>query len=286
MGFYFRCGVLLFAVLSIVISAGCPEHSSAQQPVKRRRLLFIGQSMGWEHDSVSYAAGTIWKLGRDSGLWETYIYTDCRPITKKTLPTNQKNLDYFDAVIFFTSGELGMDDSQKADLLSFIKDDGKGFLGLHSASDTFYQWPAYGEMLGGYFDKHPWGRFDAPLIVENPKFPGMGYLAPTFTLYDEIYQIKQFSRKNVEVLLRLDETKIDLKNPDVHRTDKDFPVIWASNYGKGRVLYNGLGHVEAVWDRPDIQQMVTEQIKWLLGIVPGNVTPGRLSVSPISAQGR
>ena len=76
MGFYFRCGVLLFAVLSIVISAGCPEHSSAQQPVKRRRLLFIGQSMGWEHDSVSYAAGTIWKLGHDSGLWETYIYTD------------------------------------------------------------------------------------------------------------------------------------------------------------------------------------------------------------------
>jgi hypothetical protein len=77
----------------------------------------------------------------------------------------------------------------------------------------------------------------------------------------------------VRVLLTLDAAKLDLNNPRVHRTDKDFAVIWARNYGKGRVIYNGLGHVEAVWDRPDIQKMVVEQMKWLLGMAPGDATP-------------
>ena len=273
---------LLLVVISIAGSAACQESASAKQAVRKRRLLFIGQSMDWEHDSVSYAAGTLWKLGHDSGLWETYIYTDCRPITKKALPRNQKNLDYFDAVVFFTSSELTMDESQKADLLSFVKEDGKGFLGIHSATDTFYKWPEYGEMIGGYFDEHPWGRFDAPLIVEDPQFPGMESLPAAFTLYDEIYQIKQFSRENVRVLARLDEKKLDLTNPKVHRTDGDFPVIWARTYGKGRVLYNGLGHVEAVWDRPEIQKMFTEQVEWILGVVPGDATPRARPASAVS----
>ena len=247
--------------------------SSETQNVKKKRLLFIGQSKDWEHDSVSYAAGTLWKLGHDSGLWETYIYTDCRPVTRKPLPRNQKNLDYFDAIVFFTTSDLDMDDSQKTDLLAFVNQQGKGFLGIHSATDTFHHWPAYGEMLGGYFDEHPWMTFDAPLIVEDPQFPGMQYLPKTFVLRDEIYQIKDFSRDNVRVLLRLDADKVDLKNLKVHRTDKDFPVIWARNYGKGRVLYNGLGHVEAVWDRPDFQKMITAQVEWVLGVMPGDATP-------------
>jgi type 1 glutamine amidotransferase len=73
--------------------------------------------------------------------------------------------------------------------------------------------------------------------------------------------------------MRLDENKVDLTNKNVHRTDKDFGVIWVRNYGKGRVMYNGLGHLEAVWDRPDIQKMVVEQMKWLYGAVPGDATP-------------
>jgi type 1 glutamine amidotransferase len=245
---------------------------AAQQPHKKR-LLFIGQSKDWQHDSVSYAAATLWKLGHDTGLWETYIRTDCQLVTKKEIPRNGKNLNYFDAVAFFTSSELDMDDSQKADLLSFVHDDGKGFIGIHSATDTFYKWAAYGEMLGGYFDEHPWMTFNAPLIVEDPNFPGMRRLKKAFTMNDEIYQIKDFSRANVRVLMRLDESKLDLKNPNVHRTDGDFAVMWARTYGKGRVLYNGLGHVEAVWDRKDIQKMWIDQMKWAMGLEPGDATP-------------
>ena len=110
-------------------------------------------------------------------------------------------------------------------------------------------------------------------MVEDAEFPGMSALPRAFTMRDEIYQAKDFSRDRVRVLLTLDAAKLDLNNPRVHRTDKDFAVIWARNYGKGRVIYNGLGHVEAVWDRPDIQKMVIEHMKWLLGMVPGDATP-------------
>ena len=80
--------------------------------------------------------------------------------------------------MFFTDGTLDMDDSQKADLLSFIRDDGKGFIGIHSATITFVSWPEYGKMIGGYFDGHPWGTFDAPLVVEDAGFPGHVNPAP------------------------------------------------------------------------------------------------------------
>jgi type 1 glutamine amidotransferase len=239
----------------------------------RKRVLYVGQSKGFQHDTVSYAAGTIWKLGKETGLWETYIRTDCQLITKKKLTGNAKNLNFFDVVIFYTTGELDMDEEQKADLLSFIRDDGKGFLGIHSATDTFYKWPEYGEMIGGYFDHHPWNVFEAPLIVEDPDFPGMKFLPRAFTLKDEIYQVRDFSRQRVRVLVRLDETKLDYSRPNIKRADKDFAVIWARNYGKGRVIYNGLGHTYEVWDNPDIQKMIVEHMKWLMGMTPGDATP-------------
>jgi type 1 glutamine amidotransferase len=90
---------------------------------------------------------------------------------------------------------------------------------------------------------------------------------------DEIYQIKDFSREQVRVLLRLDASKVDLSRKGVHRKDHDFPIIWARNYGKGRVLYNGLGHRREVWDRPDIQKMWLEMVAWSLGLIPGDARP-------------
>lgn len=261
-----RLGMIALLGLAIAGSAG------AQQP-KKKKLLFIGQTKGFQHDSVSNAAGTLYKLGQESGVWDTYIKTDCQLVTKKKLGGNAKNLDYFDAVAFYTTGELDMDDSQKADLLSFVKEDGKGFIAIHSGTDTFYKWPEYGDMVGGYFDGHPWNTFDAHLIVEDPAFPGMKYLPKTFVMKDEIYQARNFSREKSRVLLRLDENTVDLTKKGVNRTDKDFAVIWAHNYGKGRVLYNGLGHPEEVWDRPDIQKMWIDQVKWAMGVIPGDATP-------------
>ena len=154
-----------------------------------------------------------------------------------------------------------------------MHDDGKGFVGVHSATITFTDWPEYGEMIGGYFDEHPWGTFDAPIIVEDPNFPGMQQWSKSFMLRDEIYQVKDFSRDKVRVLMRLDASKLDLNNPRVHRKDHDFAVTWAKQYGKGRVYYSTLGHVDQNWDDPRMQKMYMEAIKWAMGLVDADVTP-------------
>src|SRR5256714_10599731 len=101
----------------------------------------------------------------------------------------------------------------------------------------------------------------------------MKYFPGTLTLFDEIYQIKDFSRQNARVLLTLDAGQLDLSRKGVKRTDKDFAVIWAKKYGKGRVLYNGLGHVQAVWERPDFQKMWLEMVQWSMRLIPGDATP-------------
>jgi uncharacterized protein len=240
---------------------------------KKRQLLFVAEAKGYQHDSVSAAIAPLQRLGHESGWWDVTFRTDCTPITKKPLKWGARNLDSFDAIIFFTDGDLGMDDSQKADLLSFVRDDGKGFLGIHSAAITFTSWPEYGRMVGGYYDEHPWGEFQAPLVVEAPDFPGLSHFPMQFSAQDEIYQIKDFSRDNVRVLLSLDAAKLDLSRSGVHRKDGDFAVAWAKTYGKGRVLYNGMGHTLAVWERPDLQKMWREMVLWTLGIRPGDATP-------------
>jgi uncharacterized protein len=239
----------------------------------KKKLLAIGEEKGYRHESVSHALATIERLGRESGLWDTTIRTDTEALTKKKLEYNAKNLNDFDAVLFYTGGTLEMDDQKKADFLSFIHDDGKGFIGIHSAAITFTDWPEYGEMLGGYYDEHPWMTFDAPILVEDPAFPGMRQWPLSFVFKDEIYQIRNFSRDKVRVLMRLDASKLDLSNPRVHRKDRDFAVTWAKMYGKGRVYYSTLGHPVENWDKPEMQTMYVEAIKWAMGLVDADVTP-------------
>ncbi len=263
-----RC-LYLLAILAVATQIGfsqAPEH-------RRKQLLAIGEEKGYRHEAVSHALSTIERLGRESGLWDTFIRTDTEALTKKKLEYNAKTLNDFDAVLFYTGGNLEMDDSQKADFLSFVRDDGKGFIGVHSATITFTNWPEYGKLIGGYFDEHPWKTFDAPILIEDASFPGMSQWPASFTIRDEIYQVKDFSRENCRVLMRLDAAKLDLNNSHVHRTDRDFAVAWVKMYGKGRVYYSTLGHVEENWDRPDFQQMWVGAIKWALGLVNADVTP-------------
>jgi type 1 glutamine amidotransferase len=242
-----------------------------QQP--KKKLLFIGEVRGYQHDSVSHAMATLEKLGQQTGIWDTYLRTDTQLVTMQKLGNNARNLSYFDAVMFYTTGELDMNDEQKAALLQFVKEDGKGFLGAHSAADTFYNWPEYGDMLGAYFDRHPWNQVHAVINVEDRAFPATKHFPAQFPVYDEIYQYRNYSRDKVRVLMSLDPRSVDLTKKDVHRTDKDFAIAWVRQYGKGRVFYTSLGHREDVWDRPDIQQMWTEAVKWAMGMTQGDATP-------------
>jgi uncharacterized protein len=276
-------------ILRTCLAAGCgiasffvfQSHSAASQAlppaphpktIHLKHVLVIGETKGWEHDSVTDSMVTVYELGKESGLWDTTIRTDTELITKKKLNLNGKNLDYFDLIVFAnTTGELDMDDSQKKDLMSFIHDDAKGFVGIHAALDTFHNWPEYGDMIGGWFDEHPWTTFNAPIINEDPSFPAVRHFPAKFIKYDEIYQPKDWSRDKVNVLLSLDPNRLDYSNNSrIHRTDHDFPVAWAKMYGKGRVFYSTLGHTEESWDDPDIRKMYFEAIKWALWMTDGS----------------
>ena len=141
---------------------------------KKRRLLVVGQAKGYQHESISTAMVTLYNLGRGPGQWDTVFRTDCTAITKKPLKYGAKNLDDFDAVAFFTDGDLDMDDSQKADLLAFVRDDGKGFLGIHSAAITFTRWPDYGDDARRLFRRPPLGRVRRPPRGRRPRLPRPG----------------------------------------------------------------------------------------------------------------
>jgi type 1 glutamine amidotransferase len=241
----------------------------------KKHVLVIGQTKGYEHDSVPIAMANIWKWGHDTGLWDAYLRSDTELITKKKLERNAKNLDYFDAIVLASpTGELDLDDSQKSDLLSFIREDGRGFVGVHASADSNYKWEGYNQLTGGWFDEHPWGTFDAPIILEDPDFPAVRHFPKAFLKRDEIYQLKNWSRDSVNVLMRLDETKLNYdNNPRIHRADRDFAVAYAKMFGKGRVFYSTLGHTNESWDDPDISKMYFEAIRWALGMTEASTTP-------------
>ncbi|HZT39614.1 MAG TPA: ThuA domain-containing protein [Bryobacteraceae bacterium] len=262
------------------VRAQAPGGLGARGPMPpslrfEKRILVMGAAKGFQHDSIPDAMATIWRMGHETGMWQAYIRTDYELLTKKPVGANGKNLTQFDAVVFANStGEMPLDDDQKKDLLSFVHDDGKGFVGVHAALDANYKWPEYAEMIGGWFDQHPWMTFDAPIILEDPNFPAVRHFPHEFVKRDEIYQAKNWSRDKVNVLLRLDEKKLNYENnPRIHRADRDFAVAWSKMYGKGRVFYSTLGHTNESWNDPDIQKMYFEAIKWALGLTEGSVSP-------------
>ncbi len=275
--------VLASASLFVSAQAQAP-NPSAPRPMTTRmyHVLVISQTKGYEHDSVPNAMATIWKMGHETGLYDATLRSDTELITKTDPKArNMKTLNYFDALVFAsTTGELDLTDAQKRDMLSFVHDDGKGFVGVHAALDTNYKWPEYGELIGGWFNEHPWTTFMAPIVNEDPSFPAVRHLPKAFYKYDEIYQAKEWSRDKVNVVLSLDASKLDLNNPRVHRTDRDFAVAWAKNYGKGRVFYSTLGHTTESWDDPDIQKMYFEAIKWTLGLTEGSTASHPKPVQP------
>jgi type 1 glutamine amidotransferase len=267
-------------------SVGDESYHTGAIPRRMRILAWGDVSEGYQHDSVSHALATIERLGYETGAYDTFIRTDSQLITKHKILGHDgkpllyaKNLNDFDAIFFFGVREIDLTADQKADLLSFVHDDGKGFVVAHAGLTAFFSWPEFGEMIGGRFDEHPWGIIRAPLIVEDPAFPGMSHLPLTFDHADEMYQIKNFSRSQSHVILRLDVSHLDMKSPLVHHQDQDFPLAWAKMYGKGRVYASALGHDPSTWDDRAIEEMYFEAIRWVLRLSDADITPKQIQSS-------
>jgi hypothetical protein len=218
--------------------------------------LYLTHSAGFKHRVLPVSERILPELGRASGAFEATVATDATVLS-------EENLRNYAAVIFYTTGELPLDEARKRALIEFVRG-GRGFVGIHSATDTFYQWPEYLELIGGYFDGHPWHQ-EVTVQVEDRGHPATAHLPEKFTLRDEIYQFRSWSRGRVHVLLSLDPASVDLSKPGVKRADRDFALAWTREYGRGRMFYTALGHEPDVWRDPRFQQHLVGGIRWAIG---------------------
>lgn len=261
---------------SKIVAFALPEAAGS---TRKQVLAWADVRNGYQHEVISHALAVLERLGHESGAYDMTIRTDSQLITKQPIAFKvgtgiatgeqflARNLTAYDAIFFFGVREIDLTADQRRDLLSFVRDDGKGLVAAHSAATAFFSWPEFGEMLGGRFDEHPWGIAEATVIVDAPRFPAMRRFPSPFTIRDEHYQLKDFSRSALRVLAHLDAGRLDLSRPLVHRTDRDFPVAWAKTYGSGRVFYSTLGHESALWDAGPVAPMYFEALRWALRLV-------------------
>jgi type 1 glutamine amidotransferase len=228
-----------------------PFGAHAQRPPPR--LLYFTYSAGYRHEVLPLSRAILTRLGRDSGAFEVTASED-------TSEFSSENLARYAAVMFYTSGELPLGDAQKTALLDFVRS-GRGFLGVHSATDTFYKWPDYLDLVGGYFDGHPWHQA-VTIEVADPGNPLVAFLGNSLQVVDEIYQIRDFDHQGSQVLLRLDPGSVDLGKAGVHRRSYGWPLAWTRRYGEGRVFYCALGHEPSLWQDARYQRMLTNAVLW------------------------
>jgi type 1 glutamine amidotransferase len=228
-----------------------PLGARAERP--RERILYFTHSAGYRHDVIPLSKAILTDLGRDSGAFEVTA-------TEDTSEFSTENLKRYAAVMFYTTGELPMSSAQKAALLNFVRS-GRGFLGVHSATDTFYTWPDYLDLIGGYFNGHPWHQA-VTIEVVDARDPLVAFLGISLQVEDEIYQISDFDYRGSRVLLRLDQSSVDLKKTGVHQRFYGWPLAWKRLYGEGRVFYTALGHEASVWQDAHYQRILTNAILW------------------------
>ncbi len=252
------------------IDAALPEKATAA-PKQPRRLLVFDRCEGFVHGGGIVAGNrAIESMGKKTGAFAVDISADYGVFTPD-------NLAKYDAVVLNNTTQLKMSDSARQALLDFVRG-GKGLVGIHAATDNFYDWPEGAAMLGGVFDGHPWGasgtwafKLDDPKHALNRAFGGQG-----FKLKDEIYQFKEpYTRADRRVLLTL-----DLSDPatggvqkGVKRADKDFAVAWVKSEQQGRVFFCGLGHERNVFMEPAVMQFLLDGIQYAAGDLRANARP-------------
>ncbi|MFT5198428.1 MAG: type 1 glutamine amidotransferase/mono/diheme cytochrome c family protein, partial [Planctomycetota bacterium] len=233
---------------------------------KSVKVWVFVHSAGYEH-AVAKADETGESLVERQ--WKAWAEADDRfsvEINRDVNAFTKEHLAELDAVFFYTTGEVPIPEEGRAELKAFVEGGG-GFVGSHCATDTFYEWPWYGRMLGGYFDGHPWGAESTVTVkVEDQVHCSTRHLGEEFTITDEIYQFKEpYSRKDQHLLMSLDVEQSPMDVAGIKRTDADFGVSWTRRHSKGRVFYSSLGHRADVWKDERFQKHMVEGLIWAAG---------------------
>ena len=240
-------------IVALAFVCACKESSSTPvvpTPVPSSpttaaiRVLMLTATAGFRHDSIATAREVMSTLAPRNGFTVS--------ATEDLSRISAAGLSEVDVVMFaLTSGELAFTGSQRSALISAIND-GKGFIGVHSATDTLREWPDYGRLVGSYVIDHPWTQ-QARVIVEAPSHPAAG-VSDAFSLEEEFYVFGDNPRARVQVLLRLDAASVGATG--------DFPLAWAHAFGSGRAYYNALGHFPATWRDSRFQAQLVAAIRW------------------------
>ena len=250
------------------IQAAVPTKATTK-PAQPRKLLVFTLCTGYRHSSIECAAKALELIGQATGAYETVVSDDVRMFAPE-------QLGQFDAVCFDnTTGELFEDPNLKESLLAFVRS-GKGIVGIHAATDCFYKWPEFGDLMGGYFDGHPWySNITVNVKIDEPDHPlNAVFKGQSFDITDEIYQIKApYSRDKLRVLLSLDTINTNMHRPGIKRRDGDFAISWIHDYDKGRVFYCSLGHNEHIFWNPAVLKHYLDGIQYALGDLPADATP-------------
>jgi len=213
-------------------------------------VLMLRYSAGFEHSYLPNAEVAIKNIGKANG-WSVTTTHMCQNISAERLAN-------VDVLIFATTGSLPFDANQKKAVIDFVKN-GKGFFGIHNATDTGYDWPEYGELVGGYFNGHPWTQ-EVNVIVEDTNHPATRMLGKSFKVFDEIYTYKNWDRSKTHVLMSLDNKSVDISKGN--RPDNDYALGWCNSYGQGRVIYTALGHPDDLWAKEWFMKHIAGCIKW------------------------
>jgi len=247
------------------IEKAVPKKATIR-PAGQRKLLVFWRCEGYFHESIPVGNKALELMGKKTGAYEAVITDDYSVFTAE-------NLKQFDAVCLNNTTHLKFNPKATPErckaLMDFIKS-GKGIVGIHAATDNFYQWPEGQQMMGGKFTGHPWGsggtwaiKIDEPNHPLTAAFGGKG-----FKIKDEIYRTDAplYSRDKQLVLLSIDMS--DEKTNSVKGlkpTDADTGISWVKTYGKGRLFYCSLGHNNSVYWNPAVLQHYLDGIQFAFG---------------------
>jgi type 1 glutamine amidotransferase len=272
-----------------------PGLMSAQGAVPRKKLLFLTHAGLYKHSSLEPAEAAVTEYGKTGGFDVTTLQgfkQDPRALDLSFL--TPEYLNSFDGLMLMTNGNLPFTTAQKQSITDFVRD-GKALIGTHCATLTMYDYPEFGEVLGGYYlrslvptEMIAKGKVGV-LKVEDANHPATKMLGSNWPLNEEFYEfghavwdaskpaenisavgrlhiLMPFSRDRVHVLLSLDTDKTDLSDlPNVPKGD--YPQSWTRNFGKGRTFYTALGHRDDIWAHDAVfRAHITGGIRWALGL--------------------
>lgn len=218
-------------------------------------LLVFSRTLSYRHESIPVAIEALGELADAEG-WQFAASED------PTVFSDSGLAPYNVLVMLSPTGDI-LDTQQQGAFERFIRA-GNGYVGIHAASDTEFDWPWYGELVGAYFNVHP-AIQQATLIVEDTTHPSTAHLSNTWVRTDEWYGFATNPRQNVTVLLSIDESSYA---PGESEMDGDHPVAWYHEYDGGRSFYTALGHTSESYSEPDFMTHLKGAIEWAARVSP------------------